>query len=42
MFQLIFELSLVATISVLTPVQSDHVKLFNYNDRKARDVGLTY
>ena len=36
-----FELSLATTITVLKPVSCDHVTSFNYDDKKARDVGLT-
>ena len=36
------ELSLATTITVFTFVSCDHVKSFNYDDRKARDVGLTW
>ena len=36
-----FELSLATTITVLKPVSCDHVRSFNYDDKKARDVGLT-
>ena len=35
------ELSLATTITVLKPVSCDHVTSFNYDDKKARDVGLT-
>ena len=36
-----FELSLATTITVLKPVSCDHVTSFNYDDKKARDAGLT-
>ena len=36
-----FELSLAISITVLTLVSCDHVTSFNYDDKKARDVGLT-
>ena len=36
-----FKLSLATTITVLKPVSCDHVTSFNYDDKKARDVGLT-
>ena len=34
-------LCLATTITVLKPVSCDHVTSFNYDDKKARDVGLT-
>ena len=37
----IFELSLATTITVLKPVSCDHVISFNYDGKRARDVGLT-
>ena len=37
----VFELSLATTITVLKPVSCDHVTSFNYDGKKARDVGLT-
>ena len=36
-----FKLSLESTIMVLKPVSCDHVTTFNYDDKKARYVGLT-
>ena len=36
-----FQLSLATTIRVLKPVSCDHLTSFNYDDKKARDVGLT-
>ena len=36
-----FELSLATTITVLKSVSCDHVTSFNYDGKKARDVGLT-
>ena len=36
-----FELSLATIIMVLMPVSCDHVTSFNYDDKKARGVGLT-
>ena len=36
-----FELSLATTITVLKLVSSDHVTSFNYDDKKARLVGLS-
>ena len=36
-----FELSLATTIMMLKPVSCDHVTSFDYDDKKARDVGLT-
>ena len=36
-----FELSLATPITVLKPVSCDHVTSFNYDDKKARDIGLT-
>ena len=37
-----FELSLRTTITVLMPVSWDPATSFNYDDRKARDVGLIW
>ena len=36
-----FELSLTTTITVSKPISCDHVTSFNYDDKKARYVGLT-
>ena len=36
-----FELPLATTITVFKLVSYDHVTSFNYDDKKARDVGLT-
>ena len=36
-----FELSLATIITVLTPVSCSYVTSFNFDDKKARDVGLT-
>ena len=36
-----FKLTLLTTIMVLTPDSCDHVTSFNYDDKKARDEGLT-
>ena len=36
-----FELSLATTITMLMSVSCDHVTSFNYDDKKARDAGLT-
>ena len=37
----IFELSLATTTTVLKPISCDHVISFNYDGKRARDVGLT-
>ena len=37
-----FKLSLATTMMLLKPVSCDHMTPFNYDDKKARDVGLTY
>ena len=36
-----FKLSLEIAITMFKPVSYDHVKSFSYDDKKARDVGLT-
>ena len=38
---MLFELSLATTMTVLKPVSCDHVTSFNYDGKKAMDVGLT-
>ena len=37
-----FEFSLATTITVLKSVACDHVTSFNYDGKKARDVGVTF
>ena len=37
----VFELSLPTTITVMMSVSCDHVTSFNYDGKKATDVGLT-
>ena len=37
----VLELSSVTTITVMAPVSCDQVASFNYDDKEARDVGLT-